>query len=111
MSTGIEGEPTRYRVTAADCEDVEGIFDVQICAIERLAGQHYSDAEVASWLRETTLSAVAHSVESTQEAVLVARPEGRDTVLGYATLRGGRIGALYVHPNHAESGVGSCFRS
>lgn len=94
--------------------DARRIRDVHLASIEGLAGQRYTQKQVAAWAHERDPE--EYPIESDDTRFLVAEADGR--VIGFGWMKPeasayfqtdveGEITAIYVHPSVARHGVGS----
>lgn len=102
------------RIRDATATDGIAIRDVHLASIEGLAGDHYSDEQVAAWAHER--DPADYPVESPETEAVVA--ERGDRLVGFGWMKpnadgylqaavDGEITAVYVHPSVARDGVGT----
>lgn len=89
-------------------EDAPALARTMRASIRGLARAAYDPRQIAAW---SSLPSLYHAWAMTAggETVFVAERAGR--ILGYASLRGGEVTALFVRPSAAGRGLGSTLLS
>lgn len=101
-------------VRKAEPGDARRIRDVHLASIEGLAGQSYTQKQVAAWAHERDPE--EYPIESDETYFVVA--EGQEQVVGFGWMKpeassyfqadvDGELTAIYIHPSVARNGVGS----
>lgn len=98
------------RVREATEEDRQAVFALHVAAARRLDTDRYTDEQLRAWARKDG-GPEAYPVADPDRHLVVAEREG--DVLGYGELdrSEGEVIAVYVHPDHQGSGVGSALLS
>jgi putative acetyltransferase len=85
--------------------DREAIASLHVAAIEAFGPEAYDDDEVAAWAASDDSPAERYAIE--EGYWVVAERERGLAGFGELDPRAGEVVAVYVHPDHARSGVGS----
>lgn len=97
-----------YSIRAARTEDAPAIRDAHVAAIRGLAGTAYSTEQITAWSVGKAAENYVRAMEREGETIIVAEATGAGApVVGFASLAGDEVRAVYVHPGHAGRGLGS----
>lgn len=88
--------------------DVDAVLDLHAAAVRAFGPATYDDEQVDAWACKP-LGSVPYreSIEDETTAFVVAERDGSLAGFGRVELYDGTVKAVYVHPDHARSGVGS----
>ncbi|WP_226480901.1 GNAT family N-acetyltransferase [Natrinema amylolyticum] len=108
--------PTREPVSVREATpaDADAIADVHTASARELGGEAYDDRQIRAWL--ANVHPERYPLAEPGYRIVVAEREADDRIAGFGLLdlepsdredeSTGRIGAVYVHPDHAREGVG-----
>lgn len=89
----------------ASPDDAEALVSVTEAAIRGLSGEQYSPEERAAWIDGVSESSMREGLETPTTTTFVA--EENRQIVGFSSLDGWQIRALYVHPDAQGTGVGT----
>jgi putative acetyltransferase len=97
-----------YVIRAARTEDAPAIRDAHVAAIRGVAGGAYSPEQSTAWSAGKAAENYVRAMEREGETIIVAEaPTATGApVVGFASLAGDEVRAVYVHPDHAGRGLG-----
>jgi len=88
--------------------DVADVLDVHVASIRAFGPATYDDEQVDAWAhRPLGVASFRESVRNESTAIVVAERDGEVAGFGRIRLDDGTVTAVYVHPDHARTGVGS----
>ena len=93
------------RIRPATPDDASALVAVHHEAVEALSGAQYSEEERNAWIRFVTEEAMRQGVSTAEAIAFVAETD--ETVVGFSTLHGQEVRAVYVHPAAQNRGVGT----
>lgn len=96
---------TNFRIREARPADALKIRNVHVASIRGLCAKDYTPEEIGAWTAGMRPAVYREAITSQEESIFVA--EVRDRLVGFASLRGEEVRAVYVHPRFARQGVGS----
>jgi len=95
-------------VRPATEEDVADVLDVHVASIRAFGPATYDDEQVDAWAhRPLGDVSFRESVRNETTDIVVAEHEGEVAGFGRVKVDDGTVTAVYVHPGHARTGVGS----
>ncbi len=100
---GHSDNPT-ILIRSATPEDAAQITPVHVASIRTLCAKDYSQEQIDAWAGWKSPEKYRRAMEA-GEVFFVA--ECSKNVVGFASLLGDEVRAVYVHPDHAGEGVGS----
>lgn len=93
------------RIRSAVPEDAAALASISQAAVESLSGDHYSAEERAVWSTLTSEESMRTGLRAHDTTTVVA--ERKEGPVGFATLAGQRVQAVYVRPDVQGRGVGT----
>lgn len=94
-------------VRVATPEDAEALPDLHSDAVEAFGPDSYDTEQVAYWASRGERSADDYPVHEPGEHFTVCVRNDEVAGFGHLAVQAGAVHAVYVHPEHARSGVGS----
>lgn len=88
--------PLLRRAQTADTEAIRSVYQA---SVRELAASHYPPEQLAAWAAQDR-----QALEEAEARIFVA--EEQSHVVGFASLRGHEVRALYLHPGWAGRGLG-----
>lgn len=102
----VEQKTTQpFQIRAAAPDDARQIRDVHINAVRTLAANDYTPAQIEAWVGDLAPDNYRYAMQELGEAMFVASQQ--DRIVGFASLLGKEVRAVYVHPDYARQGIGS----
>ncbi|MGH7353259.1 MAG: GNAT family N-acetyltransferase [Candidatus Rokuibacteriota bacterium] len=93
------------RVRRARLDDARRIRDLHVRSIRVLCRRHYTPRQIAAWSGRLRPSGYRWAMRAGRETMLVAE-DGRRLV-GFGSLRGDMVRAVYVHARRPGRGIGT----
>ncbi len=93
------------RVRRARLEDARRIRDLHVRSIRVLCRRHYTPRQIAAWSGGRRPAGYRRAMTSGNQVMFVAE-DGR-TLVGFASIGGGHVYALYVHARRPRAGIGA----
>lgn len=92
-------------IRKARTEDICDIAELHVASIRQLGACHYTRDQIDAWASTRP----AEHYQSRIETCFLYVAETNDQIVGFSQLdpRNAEIKAVYVHPDHARTGVGS----
>ncbi len=92
-------------IRLAEPADCTSILAAHVGAIRELCNAEYSETQLAAWAERLTPSGYLPAIA--KNTFLVAESEGRVVAFAEFAPSRGEVVAMYVHPKHARSGIGT----
>ena len=92
-------------IRLAEPADCASILAAHVSAIRELCKAEYSETQLAAWAERLTPSGYLPAIA--KNTFLVAEKEGRVVAFAEFAPSRGEVVAMYVHPEHARSGIGT----
>jgi len=96
--------PQEWEIRPAGIGDAAAIRDVFEASIRGLCAGDYTPAEIESWAGRKREDGVTRAMEEGEAMMVAVAPDGR--VMGFSSLKGHEVVAVYVHPEAAGAGMG-----
>ena len=103
----VRREAEVVHVRPATREDRAALPALHTAAVEAFGPDGYDADEVRAWAKADDRSPDDYDVDTPGEHFTVAVREGAVVGFGHVVLDAGEVDAVYVHPDHADHGVGS----
>lgn len=94
-------------VRPATREDRDALPALHTAAVEAFGPNGYDPEQVRAWAKSDDRSPEDYAVDAACEHFTVAVRAGAVAGFGHVVLDAGAVHAVYVHPGHADHGVGS----
>ena len=95
---------TPLHIRPASLDDATAICAVHVASVRGLARRAYTPEQIRAWAENRAPEQYRWAMDHDEE-FLVAERDGR--VVGFASLLGGEVRSLYVHPGEAGRGTGT----
>ena len=96
-------QPNQFSIRAATSSDAHAIWDVHTRSIRQVASRDYTPVQLAGWSDHLTAEGYVSAMEQ-GEVMFVAILD--DKVIGFSSVKGASIMAVYVAPDGIGFGVG-----
>ncbi|MGL5059913.1 MAG: GNAT family N-acetyltransferase [Microcoleus sp.] len=95
----------RFQIRGASLDDTHQICDVCVNAVRALAANDCTPAQIKAWVGDLTPENYRAAMQERGEVIFVAFQ--KDRIVGFSSLLGNEVRAVYVHPDCTRQGIGS----
>src|SRR5947209_8753232 len=93
-------------IREARLDDVPGVKAIHKAAVWQLCANDYTPEQLAAWTESDDTPALPIALRPGSDSIMwVAEQDG--AVVGFGSLGGDEVHAVYVHPEHARQGIGT----
>ena len=95
-----------FRVRPATPADAEAVCAVHVASIRRLCARDYTAEQIEVWAGGKHPDRYVRAMAEGETFFVAEGLEATPTVIGFSSVLGDEVRAVYVHPDHVGVGVG-----